>query len=122
MNDGDLVGLLLANYSKQYEIYKELLKNLSSGLTENGGKAAIYPIIQILSARNRAFDLIKELDDQITPHKIGWDRRKNDLHTVEAETLKAMLAKIKTILSDILVANTKLENVLAGLQEGSQAI
>ncbi|MFH0918938.1 MAG: hypothetical protein V1913_01135 [Fibrobacterota bacterium] len=109
MNDHELVELLLSNYTAQYGLYRDLLADLNAGIPAPGRAPEMAGIIRVLEARKQAFDRIKAIDDRIAGNKIGWDRRKNEIHTVAAETLKTLLKKIKDILAEVLEASRRLE-------------
>jgi hypothetical protein len=109
MNDDGLVQLLLENYTAQYNIYKNLLGNINDGVPTGKETPDMQELIHVLNERKKAFDSIKAIDDRIMPHKIGWDRRKNEIHTVPAETLKTLLRNIKEILAKVMEANDRLE-------------
>jgi hypothetical protein len=121
MNDQELVELLLGNYTRQHALYKALLGNLNAGLPAAGAAPDVPRILKALSERNRAFDEIKRLDERIQANKIGWDRRKNELSFVRAETLKAVLRNIKDVLSQVMDANRRLEEVVARLAGKAKA-
>ncbi|OGS36633.1 MAG: hypothetical protein A2293_00650 [Elusimicrobia bacterium RIFOXYB2_FULL_49_7] len=113
MNDQELVELLLSNYSEQYRLYQALLQNLHAGLPRTGEAPDLPRILKVLQERNRTFDTIKALDERIQRNKIGWDRRKNELHSVSAETLKTLLRNIADILGKVMETNTRLEEALS---------
>lgn len=115
MNDNELVDLLLANYSEQYEIYKTLLADLNSGFPAGGGVPDMTVIIRVLEERKKAFERIKAIDDRIAGNKIGWDRRKHEIQTIPAETLKMLLKNIPHIISQVMEANRRLEEKLSGI-------
>lgn len=115
MNDQELVELLLDNYTRQYRVYKALVDNINAGLPAPGTAPDLSRITGILAERSRAFDEIKRLDDRIAPNKVGWDRRKNEVQTVQAETLRALLRNIKDILGKVMDANKRLEEVVSRL-------
>ena len=112
MNDQELVDLLLTNYSEQYGIYKELLGSLNAGLPAPGAGPDMTRVIRVLEERKGAFERIKAIDDRIAGNKIGWDRRKNEIHTLSAETLKILLKNIKDILAEVLEAHRCLEEAV----------
>lgn len=112
MNDGELITLLLANYQEQYGIYRTLLSDLTAGLPANGRQPDMARVIAVLEARKLAFEKIKAIDERIQYNKVGWDRRKNDLHSIEAETLRTLLSNIRLILSQVMEANDRLESAV----------
>jgi hypothetical protein len=112
MNDNELVDLLLENYTEQYDIYKSLLADINSGFPPNGETVDMGKVIRVLEERKKAFERIQVIDDRIKGNKIGWDRRKNDVHTLPAETLKMLLKNIRHILSQVMEANRRLEEMM----------
>jgi len=112
MNDGDLIELLLENYTEQYNIYKFLLDNINAGIPTGDTPPDVSKIIKILEERRKSFDRIKEIDDGIKPYKIDWEKRKNEVDSVLAETLKTLLKNIKEILSKVMEANERLEEIM----------
>jgi len=112
VNDAELVELLLSNYREQYSVYQSLLTNLNAGLPTNGKPPEMSKIISVLEERKKAFDRIQVLDSRIQRNKIGWDRRKNDVNTIEAETLKTVLRNIRQILAQVMAANERLEAIV----------
>ena len=112
MNDTELVDLLLENYTEQYNIYKSMLANINSGFPPEGKSVDLGRVITVLEDRKKSFERIKVIDDRIQGNKIGWDRRKNDVHTIPAETLKMLLKNIQHILSQVMEANRRLEEMV----------
>ena len=112
MNDDQLVDLLLANYTEQYALYRSLLDNLHAGIPAQGSPPDMPRIIGVLEQRSRVFERIREIDERIRNNKIGWDRRKHEIRTATAETLKTLLTQIRDILGRVMEANARLESLI----------
>ena len=89
MNDQELVNLLLDNYHRQLQCFKQILNDSECELkiistvekSDDINKKAevIKGHVELLKKRGSLLDQIKEIDVEIKGNKIGWDRRKNDV-------------------------------------------
>ena len=119
MNDQELVNLLLDNYHRQLQCFKQILNDSECELkiistvekSDDINKKAevIKGHVELLKKRGSLLDQIKEIDVEIKGNKIGWDRRKNDVDFEEDQQLKTIVKDIKDMITKMLEYDKKFQ-------------